>query len=78
LTQLCGYACVSSTDHDLSIKQSTPKVAPEHEDLKDVVRELRERGVHLKAIDPPVDTGSAVGKAFLDICVHRVQDKPQA
>jgi hypothetical protein len=71
-------ALVSSTDHDVSIQQSTLKAAPEHEDLKDVVRELREKGVHLKATEPPVNMGSAVGKAFLDICFHRVRDKPPA
>ena len=28
---------------------------------------LREKGAHLKATEQPVDTGSAAGKAFLDM-----------
>lgn len=36
-------------------------------DLQNLVHALRERGVHLKATDQPVDTSTAAGKAFLDM-----------
>jgi DNA invertase Pin-like site-specific DNA recombinase len=36
-------------------------------DLQDIVRELKRRGVHLKATEQPIDTSTAAGKAFLDM-----------
>ena len=36
-------------------------------DLQNLVHELREKGVHLKATEQPVDTSTAAGKAFLDM-----------
>lgn len=36
-------------------------------DLQDIVRELKAKGVSLKAIEQPIDTGTAAGKAFLDM-----------
>jgi hypothetical protein len=36
-------------------------------DLQDIVHELKGRGVALKATEQPVDTGTAAGKAFLDM-----------
>jgi DNA invertase Pin-like site-specific DNA recombinase len=36
-------------------------------DLQDIVHELKERGVALRATEQPVDTGTAAGKAFLDM-----------
>lgn len=36
-------------------------------DLQDIVRELKAKGVALKATEQPVDTSSAAGKAFLDM-----------
>ena len=36
-------------------------------DLQDIVYELRAKGVALKATEQSVDTGSAAGKAFLDM-----------
>lgn len=36
-------------------------------DLQDIVRELRAKGVDLKATDQSVDTSTAAGKAFLDM-----------
>lgn len=36
-------------------------------DLQDIVRELRAKGVELKATDQPIDTSTAAGKAFLDM-----------
>ncbi|QDL90842.1 recombinase family protein [Paroceanicella profunda] len=36
-------------------------------DLQQIVQELRQKGVTLKALDQPIDTGTAAGKAFLDM-----------
>ena len=36
-------------------------------DLQDIVRELRAKGVALKATEQPIDTTTAAGKAFLDM-----------
>jgi len=36
-------------------------------DLQDIVHELQQKGVALRATEQPVDTGTATGKAFLDM-----------
>ncbi|CCQ72762.1 recombinase family protein [Magnetospira sp. QH-2] len=36
-------------------------------DLQNLVHDLKERGVILKATEQPIDTGTAAGKAFLDM-----------
>lgn len=36
-------------------------------DLQDIVRDLKSRGVILRATEQPIDTGTAAGKAFLDM-----------
>jgi DNA invertase Pin-like site-specific DNA recombinase len=36
-------------------------------DLQDIVRQLKAKGVALKATEQPIDTGTAAGKAFLDM-----------
>jgi len=36
-------------------------------DLQDVVRELKAKGATLRAIEQPIDTSTAAGKAFLDM-----------
>jgi len=36
-------------------------------DLQNIVHELREKGVHLKATEQPIDTSSAAAKAFLSM-----------
>src|SRR6478736_10367727 len=36
-------------------------------DLQDIVHELKERRVALRATEQPIDTGTAAGKAFLDM-----------
>jgi DNA invertase Pin-like site-specific DNA recombinase len=36
-------------------------------DLQLIVKELRDKGVHLKATEQPINTGDATGKAFLDM-----------
>jgi DNA invertase Pin-like site-specific DNA recombinase len=110
LSQLYGYARVSSADQDLTIQQAALKaagctviraekasgtsrngrskletlmqflrrndtlvvtridrLARSMRDLQNLVHELREKGAHLKATEQPIDTGSAAGKAFLDM-----------
>ena len=36
-------------------------------DLQDIVRSLKAKGVTLRATEQPIDTGTAAGKAFLDM-----------
>lgn len=36
-------------------------------DLQNIVHDLRQRGVHLRCSEQPVDTSTAAGKAFLDM-----------
>ena len=36
-------------------------------DLQDIVRDLKGKGVFLKATEQPIDTGTAAGKAFLSM-----------
>src|SRR3712207_2814553 len=43
------------------------RLARSVKDLQDIIHELRAKGVALKATEQPVDTGSAAGKAFLDM-----------
>jgi DNA invertase Pin-like site-specific DNA recombinase len=40
---------------------------PLDRDLQDVVRTLKAKGADLKATEQPIDTSTAVGKAFLDM-----------
>ncbi len=43
------------------------RLARSMKDLQDIVHELKVRGVALRATEQPVDTGTAAGKAFLDM-----------
>lgn len=43
------------------------RLARSLKDLQDIVHELKGRGVALRATEQPVDTGTAAGKAFLDM-----------
>jgi DNA invertase Pin-like site-specific DNA recombinase len=43
------------------------RLARSMKDLQDIVHELKEKRVSLKATEQPVDTGTAAGKAFLDM-----------
>src|ERR1700751_1572121 len=36
-------------------------------DLQDIVRAVKAKGASLKAIEQPIDTGTAAGKCFLDM-----------
>src|SRR6201987_45302 len=43
------------------------RLFPPLRDLQNIVHELRERRVTLRATEQPIDTGTAAGKAFLDM-----------
>jgi DNA invertase Pin-like site-specific DNA recombinase len=43
------------------------RLARSLKDLQHIVHELKNRGVALRATEQPVDTGTAAGKAFLDM-----------
>jgi DNA invertase Pin-like site-specific DNA recombinase len=43
------------------------RLARSMKDLQDIVHELQSRGVALRTTEQPIDTGTAAGKAFLDI-----------
>src|SRR5262249_47740574 len=43
------------------------RLARSMRDLQNIVHELKAKGVALKATEQPIDTGSAAGKAFLDM-----------
>ena len=43
------------------------RLARSMKDLQDIVHELKEKGIALRATEQPIDTGSAAGKAFVDM-----------
>ena len=43
------------------------RLARSLKDLQDIMHELKAKGVALKATEQPIDTGTAAGKAFLDM-----------
>lgn len=43
------------------------RLARSMRDLQNIVHELKQRGVHLRATEQPIDTSTATGKAFLDM-----------
>src|SRR5271168_3675413 len=43
------------------------RLARSMKDVQDIIHELKNRGVALRATEQPVDTGTAAGKAFLDM-----------
>ena len=52
---------------DTVIVTRIDRLARSMKDLQDIVHELKEKGVALRATEQPIDTGSAAGKAFLDM-----------
>jgi DNA invertase Pin-like site-specific DNA recombinase len=52
---------------DTLVVTRVDRLARSVKDLQDIVHELKAKGVALKATEQPVDTGSAAGKAFLDM-----------
>ena len=52
---------------DTLIVTRIDRLARSMKDLQDIVHELKIRGVALRATEQPIDTGTAAGKAFLDM-----------
>ena len=52
---------------DTLVVTRVDRLARSLKDLQDIVHELRGRGVALRCTEQPVDTGTAAGKAFLDM-----------
>ncbi len=52
---------------DTLVVTRNDRLARSMKDLQDIVHELKEKGVALRATEQPVDTGTATGKAFLDM-----------
>jgi len=52
---------------DTVIVTRIDRLARSIRDLQNIVHELREKGVTLKATEQPIDTATAAGKAFLDM-----------
>jgi DNA invertase Pin-like site-specific DNA recombinase len=52
---------------DTVIVTRIDRLARSIRDLQNIVHELREKGVTLRATEQPINTGSAAGKAFLDM-----------
>jgi DNA invertase Pin-like site-specific DNA recombinase len=52
---------------DLLVVTKVDRLARSIGDLQDIVRELKAKGVSLRATEQPIDTGTAAGKAFLDM-----------
>ncbi|WP_375428814.1 recombinase family protein [uncultured Sphingomonas sp.] len=54
-------------DGDTLVVTRIDRLARSMKDLQDIVHDLKGRGVSLKATEQPIDTGTAAGKAFLDM-----------
>jgi DNA invertase Pin-like site-specific DNA recombinase len=52
---------------DILMVTRIDRLARSLKDLQDIVHELKAKGVALKATEQPIDTGTAAGKAFLDM-----------
>jgi DNA invertase Pin-like site-specific DNA recombinase len=52
---------------DVVVITRIDRLARSMKDLQDIVHELKAKGVSLKATEQPIDTGTAAGKAFLDM-----------
>jgi DNA invertase Pin-like site-specific DNA recombinase len=50
---------------DILVVTRIDRLARSLRDLQNLVHELQERGVHLKATEQPIDTSTPAGKAFL-------------
>ena len=54
-------------DGDTLVVTRIDRLARSMKDLQDIVHDLKGRGIALKATEQPIDTGTAAGKAFLDM-----------
>lgn len=55
------------SESDTLVVTRIDRLARSMKDLQDIVHELKAKGVALRATEQPIDTGSAAGKAFLDM-----------
>ena len=63
----CGY-CDASPSHSIEgTELAGDWLARSLKDLQDIVHELKERRMALRATEQPINTGTAAGKAFLDM-----------
>ena len=63
LTSVLSYL----REGDTLVVTRVDRLARSVRDLQDIVYELKDRGVHLQALEQPIDTSTAAGKAFLDM-----------
>jgi DNA invertase Pin-like site-specific DNA recombinase len=54
-------------DGDTLVVTRIDRLARNMRDLQNIVHDLRQRGVNLKATEQPIDTSTAAGKCFLDM-----------
>jgi DNA invertase Pin-like site-specific DNA recombinase len=54
-------------DGDTLVVTRIDRLARSTRDLQNLVHELRERGIHLKATEQQIDTSTAAGKCFFDM-----------
>jgi DNA invertase Pin-like site-specific DNA recombinase len=54
-------------ERDTLVVTRIDRLARSLRDLQNIVHDLRQRGVALKATEQPIDTSTAAGKAFLDM-----------
>jgi DNA invertase Pin-like site-specific DNA recombinase len=52
---------------DVLVVTRIDRLARSLKDLQDIIHELKQKGVFLKATEQPVDTSTAAGKAFFDM-----------
>ena len=52
---------------DVLVVTRIDRLARSMKDLQDIVYEMKMKGVALRATEQPIDTGTAAGKAFLDM-----------
>jgi DNA invertase Pin-like site-specific DNA recombinase len=52
---------------DVILVTRIDRLARSMKDLQDIVYDLKQRGVDLKAVEQPIDTSNSAGKAFLDM-----------
>lgn len=57
----------NSSARDTLVVTRVDRLARSIGDLQDIVRTLKAKGARLKATEQPIDTGTAAGKAFLDM-----------
>jgi DNA invertase Pin-like site-specific DNA recombinase len=54
-------------DGDTLVVTRIDRLARSLKDLQDIIYDLKERGIALKATEQPIDTSNPAGKAFLDM-----------